>query len=316
MPVTREDLSALLTEMSNTPEEFYQNSVRFHRKWYNIFMAILLTIIGTEVMASYMGFPILIAVINSAIIPVLGFYISHPASFLYIFGAGSVWKFIQDQDVKLENILKGNVPVFKNIKISDIGMQGLQTYVSVLNLPAHFLIISIAMGTTLALMRVEHPTYALVFFPALATIGVWSFALGGESKYYRKITIAVLVIGALVSLYQVFAKRSPDEIFHELTYRKTLEVEVSSRESFRLCGIKPGMRKFSIPEGREIEIIVNGDRRDITSTVRLNKALPNESFEVKYDEVEKDGCAEGSFAVNESAKSITFPRQIIAIRFS
>jgi hypothetical protein len=78
-----------------------------------------------------------------------------------------------------------------------------------------------------------------------------------------------------------------------------------------LCGIKEGRRKFSIPEGRGVEVFVGVEKTDITSTVRVNQTIPGESFEVT-----EGGCVEVSFAIGENVKALPFPRQIIAIRFS
>lgn len=308
MAVTREDVGALLRGAFNTPEELYQDSVRLHKLWYWIGMAILLVLITIEVMMSYAELPIFIAIINAALIPILGFYVSCPAAFLSMFGVGAGWK-LTSYNWSWHNLFEEGTTAIPDIQVSDIVKQGWQTYISTLKLPAHFLIIAISTGTILAMVHVEHPTQALLFFPALATIGVWAFAHGGSRKWYRKITIAVLVIGSIMSLYSMLGGHEKmEKMWGNFFYSKTLEIEVSSLQPQKLCGVQPGHRKFAIPH--ESYVILNGDNYEITSFVRVNGTLPNQVFSVG-----DDGCVDISFSFPSSTLEKTVTPQVIQIAF-
>ncbi len=313
MPTTataRERARRFFTGATNTPEEIYQEAVRLHKTLYWIGVPSLILVIVIDVMMSYAGAPLIIAIVNMAIMLVLGFYMSTPATFLTMFGAGAGWKLV-GYNWSWRNIFLDEAVVFPDIQISEIAKQGWQACVSALKLPAHFLIVAIATGTVLELWQVNHPTAALVFFPALAGIGMWSFALGGATKWYRRITIAVLVIGALASFHQVFAEEKPrplNNIVSDLTYSKTVEFEVKSLQPQKLGGIKPGRRKFSIPEKQYIRI--NGEDQDITSYVRMNGTPPNESLEV-----ESTGKVEVSYALPKEVLEKTIDPQTLRANF-
>lgn len=309
MAVTREDVGALFHGATNQGWEWYQDSVRLHKLWYWIGMTILLVLIAIEVMMSYAELPIFIAIINAALIPILGFYVSCPAAFLGMFGAGAVQK-LTSYNWSWRNLFEEGATAIPDIQVSDIVKQGWQTYVSTLKLPAHFLIVAISTGTILAMVHVEQPTQALLFFPALATIGVWAFAHGGSGKWYRKITIAVLVIGAIASLYSMLGGHEKMEKMRgNFFYSKTLEVEVSSLTPQKLCGVKSGTHTFSIP--RTAWIVLDGDNYNLTSAVLVNWTQAGESFEVA-----DTGCITVSFNFNERATGRTIPTTTLPLVFN
>jgi len=91
-------------------------------------------------------------------------------------------------------------------------------------------------------------------------------------------------------------------------YSKTFEVEVTTLRPHKLCGVPAGEYTFTIPFQRHVMIM--GDDYDVTSYVRVNKALPNDAFTVNGD-----GCVEVSFAFNSRALGLPINPQIIAITF-
>jgi hypothetical protein len=314
MPVTRESISNLFQGVSNTPEEFRQEAVRLHKLWYWTGMMSLMALIAMEVVMSYMGLPVVISAINVVLMLTLGFYVSSPATFLSMLGVGAAWKFTTYNWDWRKLFEEGAMP-FPDISWGAIAKQGWDTYVAALKLPAHFLIIAIAMGTTLALVRVEHPTYALMFFPALAAIGLWSFALGGTSKYYRKITIAVLVVGAMVSLYQMFGGHEKiDKTLSNLFYSKTLEFEVSSFQEKKICCVEPGNRKFSVPGDQYIKTTDDGLDHMISNRIRINDSHPGESFSVIAGDDGK-GWVKVSFSGPSEFLNRSINGQILALAF-
>lgn len=301
MAMTRAGVSALFHAIFNAPEELYQDANKIHKQWYWIGMLSLVFIIMMYVMMSYMGMPWVIAVINAVLILVLGFYISNPAAVLILFGGGAAYKFLS-YDWNWGNIFRDGKVVFPNIQMGEIAQQGWKTYVAALKLPAHFLIIAIATGATLTLLRIEHPMYALVFFPIAAAIGVWAFAHNSESKWYKRITLAILVIGALASFYQAFAGPS----LNDLTYQKTFPVQVRDLHGQKVCGIRPGERKFSVPKA--VYVTIGGQDTEVSGFVLLNQTVTGERFSVG-----REGCADLSFIFTAEWRKQPIEPQVIFI---
>ncbi len=303
MAMTRADLSTLFHGALNTPEEFYQDSVRLHKKWYWGGMFSLVALITLYVMMSYMGMPGVIAMANVSLILVLGFYVSSPGAFLALFGGGAAAK-LGSYNWSWGNLFRDEEFVFPDIQLSEMAKQGWKTYVAALKLPAHFLLIAIAAGTVLTLLRIEHPMYAMVFFSVMVAIGMWTFVHTTGAVWYRRITITILVIGALVSFYQAFAGPS----LNDLTYSKTLEIEVGTLQPHKLCGVRPGNRKFSVPNKQYV--LMDGDNYEVTSYIRVNGTLPNESFAV-----DKAGCVQVSFAFNSGTLGRAITPQVLKVVF-
>lgn len=294
MPTIAERLRELFNGVFNTPQEMYQNAVRIHKNIYWISILTLLIAITADVVMSYMGFTIGVAMVTTSLIIVFGFYASSPTTFVSLFSAGMAWKSVSYDWSwkKLLEVMEEETKfsdIFPDIKLSDIAQQGWELYVQALKLPAHFLIIAISAGTIMELFRVQHPTQALVLFPALLGIGLWSFTLGGGAKWYRRITITVLVVGALVSFHQVFAEENPsplNNIVSEAFYSKTLEFEVYSlSEEVIVCCVKPGTRKFSVPERQFVRLMnTSADAGvEINQHVRVNGARMEDEVEVADD---------------------------------
>ncbi len=95
-----------------------------------------------------------------------------------------------------------------------------------------------------------------------------------EAKNNRK-------VGGLVGVYK------------DLTYEKSLDKEIRDFRPTKLCGIRPGVRKFEIP-GQEFPAFVNGSRYNIKTAIRIGGAFEGEKFTV-----ESDGCAEVSFGFDQ-----------------
>lgn len=304
MALSRTDWSALFTGATNFPAELYQDSVRIHKVLYWVGMLSLLALTPLCVVLSYMEMTAMIAVINIALILVLGFYATSPAAFIGVFSAGAAAK-LGSYNWTWRNIFVDEAFVFPDIQLSEAAKQGWEAYLAALKLPAHILLVAITAGTVLALLRIEHPMYAMVFFPAMVAIGLWTFIHASKAVWYRRITITILVIGALVSFYKAFGG---NEVMEGVTYSKTMELEVGTLQPHKLCGVQPGNRKFSIPHKNFIRM--DGDDYEVTSYIRVNNTLPDESFEV-----ERSGCVQVSFAFTQRALGRSITPQIVRIAF-
>lgn len=102
--------------------------------------------------------------------------------------------------------------------------------------------------------------------------------------------------------------RSVTGFADDFFYSKTLELEATTVRPYRLCGVRPGERKFTIPQKQYI--FMDGDNVEITSYVRVNGSLPNESFVVN-----SNGCVEVSFAFTSKAAGMKISPQVIQIAF-
>lgn len=211
MAIAREDLSSLLEGAFHAPTEFYQSAVRLHKKWYWAGISLLMLLITLYVVMSYAGHPEVIAIINFVLIPILGFYISAPATFLAMFGLGVI-KQTSSYNWEWRNLFRDDAFVIPDIEIKRIGEEGFNTYVSALKIPAHVLILTIAAGTILELIRVKYPLYALMFFPIIAAIGLWTIVHKSEAKWYRRITFVILFVGAVASFYKTFVNETIDPV--------------------------------------------------------------------------------------------------------
>ena len=74
---------------------------------------------------------------------------------------------------------------------------------------------------------------------------------------------------------------------------RTLEIEVSSLRPHRLCGVRPGERKFTIKWRAFVRM--GADDYEVTSHVRVNGSVSDENFTVG-----SDGCVQVSFAFDSS----------------
>ena len=312
MAITREDMGALFHGALNTPEEFYQDAVRLHKKWYLWGAGSLVALIAIYVVMSYMEMPSVIAVMNAALILVLGFYASAPATFLALFGGGAGGKLVS-YNWSWRNIFADEEFVFPDIQLSEVAKQGWKTYVAALKLPAHFLILAIAAGAVLILLRIERPMYAMVFFPIMAAIGLWAFVHASKTDattisqiaravWYKRITIVILVAGALASFYQAFAGPS----LNDLTYKKTFPVEVRHLNGQQVCGIRPGERTFTVP--KTVYVTIGGEFTEISAYILMNGRPHGERFSVN-----NSGCAELSFAFTSEGRTQSIAPQVIFV---
>lgn len=108
-----------------------------------------------------------------------------------------------------------------------------------------------------------------------------------EAKVYQKY-LAVANKESPITMGKVVAKEAKNT-WDGVWYEKNLSIEVRTLQPTKLCGIRPGVRKFEIP-GAEFPAFVNGIRYNIKTAVRIGGASEGEKFTV-----EGDGCAEVSF---------------------
>ena len=91
-------------------------------------------------------------------------------------------------------------------------------------------------------------------------------------------------------------------------YSKTFDLEISAVKPYFLHGIKPGKRSFFIPHKQYI--FLDGDNVEMTSYVRVNGSLPNESFDV-----DNTGRVTVTLAFTSRALGRKIPPQVIQIAF-
>ena len=176
-------------------------------------------------------------------------------------------------------------------------------------------------GLTRFLVPIKaYPSMGWVLLGALITLGLWAW-LYDAGKAYKKYALGVVLIALVVGLFGTFAGKPAvaghpaapisnglTGILDDITYSKTLDVEVRRLEDSRLCGVKTGKRIFQVPH--TVVVKIDGERNDITSALRVNGTHPGEPLVV-----DSDGCVTVSFAVNGDFKKNAFAKRVIAIRF-
>lgn len=145
----------------------------------------------------------------------------------------------------------------------------------------------------------------------------WQKALkwaGFMKKGWVIITFIALII-FLVG-YSLFSSSTPSkksdgslkEMINDLRYTKTFELEVATLEPHKLCGVRPGERKFTAP--KKIPVIIGGNRHDLEEWILVNDTVAKEQFIVA-----DDGCVKITFALVSNDKKKSIVPQIIPIKF-
>ncbi|MFZ2187070.1 MAG: hypothetical protein WAV46_00340 [Candidatus Moraniibacteriota bacterium] len=150
----------------------------------------------------------------------------------------------------------------------------------------------------------RHPDTTDVASSAAASHGAVHGTPHDWGKWQSKV-IWLLTLGVLLFISSRVFNFDSNDLFSK---KKTLELEVSTLEPHKLCGVRPGERKFTIPH--QSFILMYGDNYEVTSYIRVNGSLPNESFTV-----ESNGCVQVSFAFNSRALGKPIDPQVIQITF-
>lgn len=93
-------------------------------------------------------------------------------------------------------------------------------------------------------------------------------------------------------------------------YSKTIPIEVMDLRGQKVCGIKPGTRKFSVP--KEIYARIGGQNTELSGYILFNEVPAGQKF-VAEDAGNGDGCANMSFAFTTEWKQMTVEPQIIFV---
>lgn len=165
-----------------------------------------------------------------------------------------------------------------------------------------------------------YPFMGMLLLGGLMSLGLWSWIYAG-GKWYKWCTLGIALIAVAISLFGSFAGRpaTPGHpgapmtqgiagVVEGFTWSKTLELEMDQVKNYTLCGIHPGSRKFSIPDKQYI--FMDGDNVEMTSFIRVNGTLPNETFQV-----DDKGCAQVTLAFTSRATGRMITPQIIRIAF-
>lgn len=298
----RRDIIVDLLNGRITVEEFYW-------RLYRMVAAVTIAIFATSIVADVAGFNGLNIILIPVWVIVLGYFGFHPTYITLALTTGAVSTVGRDADrQRLIDGMKAASGKWKQFFLHGAMFGGV-----------FFL-------TRFMVPIKAYPFAGMVMLGALITLGLWSWLYVEKAVYYRRYVLAIIMIALTIGLFGAFTGSKPahgknpmapmhdgvEGVVSNFFYSKTLEIEVSSLTPQKLCGVKTGTRKFSIPKGREIEVFIGNEKYDITSGVRVNKTVPGENFEV----TDKEGCVEVSFAINEGFQKNAFVRQIIPIRFS
>lgn len=166
----------------------------------------------------------------------------------------------------------------------------------------------------------EYPFAGMVMLGALITLGLWTW-LYETGTVYKRYVLGLILVSLAVGVFGAFAGKPEKDgypaaamsggvtgIVDDFFYSKTLDVEITDSQNSKVCGVRPGKRKFRVPY--EVNVWVDGYKTDITSALRVNGTYPGEPFVVDGSE-----CVTISFAVGEDFKGKGFPKKSIALAF-
>lgn len=121
----------------------------------------------------------------------------------------------------------------------------------------------------------------------------------------KRIVLAMIVIIIIAVIAESFGSSGISGIGG---YSKTIQVEITTLESTRACGIQSGKRRFTAP--KKIPVIIGGNNHDLEEWILVNGTVAKEQFIVA-----DDGCVEITFALVSSDKKKSIVPQIIPIKF-
>lgn len=169
-----------------------------------------------------------------------------------------------------------------------------------------------------------YPFAGMVMLGATITLGLWSWLYTEKPVYYKRYVMAIILIALAVSLFGAFTGNRPaaganpmapmhngvEGTLHNFFYSKTIPVEVRDLQGQKVCGIKPGTRKFSVP--KEVYASIGGQNTELSGYILLNDVPAGQKFVVE-DAGDGDGCANMSFAFTTEWKQMTVEPQIIFV---
>ncbi|MDP3957206.1 MAG: hypothetical protein Q8Q10_01770, partial [bacterium] len=292
--ILRRDIVADLLDGRITVEDFY-------RDMYFMAVAVTVAIFAGSLLADVSGFNGLNIVLIPVWVIIAGYFGFHPT---YVLGALTVGATASlGRDASRQRIIDGMGVALEKWKL--------------------FFLHGAMVGGVFFLTRFlvpirNYPFAGMVLLGALITLGLWAW-LYGVGKWYKLYVLILVLVSLAVGVFGTFAGK-PTKGGHPLApmssgvkgiaddffYSKTLEVEVGSLAPHQLCGVRPGKRDFTIP--RKQYIFMDGDNYEVTSYVRVNGSLPNESFAV-----DDKGCVQVSFAFTKRALGRTINPQMIQI---
>lgn len=250
---------------------------------------------------------------------VWAFFEFHPAGLLVTFGLGGLNGLPKNWSLN-QFIREGTLP---DLQLSEVIRQGFELIKKLSYYSMHIAFFMTVMFMVLGTFELKTAKAVLPVFIALAGIGLWSILAKVHPKWYFRVTGILLFVSLAIFLYKGFVSgddetvgapapkevaRSFGNMWSSWNYRKTFDLEITSFQDHKLCGIRSGTRTFSIPSDIRSRIYVTtakGENTDITSTIRLNGTVPGETFEVE------NKCVTVSFAFNQAAKQERISPRVI-----
>lgn len=293
----RRDIIADLLNGRITVEDFY-------RRLYITAVIVTVAIFALSLVADVAGFNGLNIVLIPVWVIVVGYIGLHPAYLLLALTTGAAASLGRDADrQRVINGMKAALETWKQFFLHGALFGGV-FFLTRFLVPIH-----------------NYPFAGLVMLGALITLGVWSWLyVPGEARWYRRYALILIFVSLGIGVFGTIVgkpkenghpmaamKNSVTAYIDEFRYTDTLELKASSLDRQQLCGVRPGERRFEVP--LTVYVLVDGKTNfDLTSYVRVNGRLPDQTFHVG-----KDGCVDVSYALDGNTK---FSPQFIRIKFS
>lgn len=292
----RRDVVVSLLSGAITVEDFY-------RELYFMAIAVTFAIFTVSLIADVAGFNGLNIVLIPVWVVIVGYLGFHPRYITLALTAGGTLSL--GPDVSRQRIIKGFTDGWEKWKsfLLHGAMFGGAFFLTRFLIPIH-----------------DNPFAGMIMVGALLTLGLWNWKYADtNSHWYKHYVLYLALLSLTIGVFgTITGKPEKDEhplapisngikgIWDDSFYSKTLELKVSTLDPQRLCGVRPGKRKFEIPE--TTYVLIEGTNFDLTSFIRVNDVLPQENFLVG-----DDGCVDISYALDGNTK---FAPQFLRIKFS
>jgi hypothetical protein len=270
----RRDIVADLLNGRITVENFY-------RQLYTYVVLVTTAIFTLSIVADVAGFNGLNIVLIPVWVIVMGYVGFHPTYITLALTTGAVSTIGRDMDrQRLINGINAASGVWKQFFLH-IAMFGGVFFLTRFLVPIR-----------------AYPFAGMLMLGALITLGLWNWLYTEKAVYYRRYVLAIVLLAITIGLFGAFTGDRPaagenpmapmhngmKEAVRSFFHKERHEVQVSSlSEEVEVSGIKPGTRKFSVPDRQFVLLLGTNTSSEINDKIRVNEKRAGENFEVAAD---------------------------------
>lgn len=183
--------------------EWHTRAIRMYVIGYPLMMITFILLVAVEVLLNHFDATRELNFMVALVALVAFFFFQfHPNAVLAMFGVGIPSGFPHDLKVFEELIKEFNFP---NLELRQLVTEGWNSLKQLLRLGTHGALFFVVVSTVLGTWQVSKMGAVLPVFVILAGVAMWSILFAPpESKWYRKITLGILLVAAGIFLYHGF----------------------------------------------------------------------------------------------------------------